>query len=73
MNQDVDLGVSVAAVSIVGVRIARVSQRRCAGGKETPLMTRALTDVPGRKVALVVKSHEVDGRRGSPRRRSVSS
>jgi|GraSoiStandDraft_38_1057308.scaffolds.fasta_scaffold90926_2 hypothetical protein len=58
MNQDVDLGVSVAAVSIVGVRIARVSQRRCAGGKETPLMTRALTDVPGRKVALVVKSHE---------------
>jgi len=26
--------------------------------KETPLMTRALTDVPGRKVALVVKSHE---------------
>jgi hypothetical protein len=27
--------------------------------KETPLMTRALTDVPGREVALVVKSHEV--------------
>ena len=40
--------------------------------KETPLMTRALTDVPGREVALVVKSHEVDGRRGSPRRWSVS-